>query len=130
MTRFGRFQRALLHFTVMISFLAPVGAHAEILWAAAAISTDGAGWVWNYSSRDAALAAAKARCGGVCESGKVYNFAFSKGCAAIYRHTDPSSTGYGTDGGDTSSQAQSNAMNSCNRKYANCQLHTTICQSN
>jgi len=130
MTKFGRFQRALLHFTVMISFFVPVGAHAETLWAAAAISPDGAGWVWNYASKDAALAAAKARCGGVCEGSTARSFAFANGCASIYRHTDPSNTGYGTEGGDTSSQAQSNAMNSCNKKYANCQLHTTVCQSN
>jgi hypothetical protein len=55
---------------------------------------------------------------------------FTDGCVSAYKHADPSAIGYGLQGGDTSIQAQSNAMNACNKKYANCQLHATVCQSN
>jgi hypothetical protein len=129
MTKFGSFRRTILRFIVVIPFFVPIGAYAETLWAAVAIYTDGAGWVWDvHGGKDAALAAAKAKCGGACDDRN--SFAFTNGCFSIYKHADPSAIGYGFQGGDTSSQARSNAMDACNKKYANCQIHTTVCQSN
>ena len=128
MTKFGSFRRTILPFMVIIPVFVPVGAHAEILWAAVAVSPDGAGWAWDvHRGKDAALAAAKAKCGGTCDLS--HSGAFRDGCVSIYKHADPSAIGYGFQGGDTTIQAQSNAMNACNKKYANCQLHATVCQS-
>jgi hypothetical protein len=129
MRKFGSFRRTILHFLVVIPFFVPVGAHAETLWAAVAVFPDGAGWVWDvHGGKDAALAAAKAKCGGACEDRN--SVAFTDGCVSVYKHADPSAIGYGSEGGGTTIQAQSNAMNACNKKYASCQIHTTVCQSN
>src|SRR5258707_584358 len=129
MTKFGSFRRTILRFMIIIPFFAPIGAYAETIWAAVAVSPDGAGWAGGvHGGKDAALAAARAKCAGACNLS--HSFAFSDGCVSIYKHADPSAIGYGFQGGDTTIQAQSNAMNACNQKYANCQLHATVCQSN
>jgi hypothetical protein len=129
MTKFGSFQRTILRFMIVIPFFAPIGAYAETLWAAVAVSPDGAGWAWDvHGGKDAALAAARAKCAGACDLS--HSGAFSDGCVSIYKHADPSAIGYGFQGGDTTIQAQSNAMNACQKKYTNCQLHATVCQSN